>query len=234
MAVIIGVDGCKAGWLCINKDIDTGFISSEVFSNAQLLLQQEQKPLIVAVDVPIGLSENERRLCDMQAKKLLGSRHITVFYAPIRPAIRANDHKKANDIQKKMSKHGLSIQSFCICRKIREFDEILSRQPTLQQRIKEVHPEICFWACNNNRPMLHKKKSKKGRAERHSIISEYFGEKTINDVRSKYLVKEVAHDDIYDAFIALWTADRIYRGEAKQIPNPSPCDEKGIHMEMWY
>ena len=82
--------------------------------------------------------------------------------------------------------------------------------------------------------MAYKKKSKEGRAKRHNLMSEHFGDKAIEEVRSKYLVKDVAHDDVYDAFVALWTAERIYRGNAGLIPNPSPCDEKGIHMEMWY
>jgi predicted RNase H-like nuclease len=34
--------------------------------------------------------------------------------------------------------------------------------------------------------------------------------------------------------VALWTAERIYEGKAEIIPDPSPQDAMGLHMEMWY
>jgi predicted RNase H-like nuclease len=58
MTIVAGVDGCKTGWLCIAKDLNTGLITSAVFSNAQLLLQREPEPSIIAVDIPIGLTGN--------------------------------------------------------------------------------------------------------------------------------------------------------------------------------
>ena len=235
MSIIAGVDGCKAGWLCIKKNIDTGVVSSGVFSNAQSLIRQKPEPLVIAVDIPIGLMESDPRQCDIEARKLLDiKRKPSIFPAPIRSIIRLNTFEEANAVSKQILGKGISQQTHAICKKILQFDEILSEQPALQKRIKEIHPEVCFWACNNDKSIPHNKKSEEGLKERHKIISEYFGHKAIMDVRSKYHVNTVAHDDIYDAFIALWTAERIYKGNAGLIPNPSPCDEKGIHMEMWY
>ncbi len=39
-------------------------------------------------------------------------------------------------------------------------------------------------------------------------------------------------DDIVDALVGLWTAERILRGEAVTLPANPPCDELGIRMEM--
>lgn len=234
MSTIAGVDGCKGGWLCITKKVETGVVSSEVYSDAQSLLQQNPEPVVVAVDIPIGLTESGPRQCDIKARKLLKNRQPCVFPAPIRPALHASSRKQADEIQRGIDQKGVSIQSFALYAKIIEFDNILSDDPSVQKRVKEIHPELCFWACNNKNPIQYKKKSEEGRAIRHSLICKYFGEKAIKNVRFNYLVKEVAHDDIYDAFIALWTAERILRRNAGLIPNPSPCDEKGIHMEMWY
>ena len=234
MGILTGVDGCNSGWICISRDMDTEKICSNVFPNAKSLLEQLSGSVIIAVDIPIGLSEDERRLCDIQAKKLLGSRHTTVFHAPIRPAVKASNHKKANDIQRKICQHGLSIQAFSICYKIREFDEILSRQPGLQQRVKEVHPEVCFWAWNGNRPMSYSKKTTEGLILRRNLITVHFGIEAVKDIRSKYSRKNVADDDIHDAFAALWTAERILRDEASRIPDTQCRDEKGLYMEMWY
>jgi hypothetical protein len=75
MPIVAGVDGCKTGWLCVVKDSDTGLVTSAVYNNAQSLIQQEPKPSIIAVDIPIGLTETGPRLGDKEARH---SRHILV------------------------------------------------------------------------------------------------------------------------------------------------------------
>ena len=234
MAIVAGVDGCKAGWLCVAKDLDTSLITSTVFSNAQILLQQKPEPLIIAVDIPIGLTEVGPRQCDIASRKLLGPRKSSVFPAPIRPALQSKTRQHADEIRRNIEGKGVSAQSFAIFKKVLEFDKILSTKPQLQDRVKEVHPEVCFWAWNNQRPMAYKKKCKEGKAERRNLIVEYFGNKVAQETRTKYLAKHVSDDDIHDAFAALWTAERIFEGKAGVIPDPSPCDAMGLHLEMWY
>ncbi|MCH8120708.1 MAG: DUF429 domain-containing protein [Planctomycetes bacterium] len=234
MTIVAGVDGCKAGWLCVAKDLDTGLITSDVFSDAQLLLQQEPEPSIIAVDIPIGLTEIGARQCDVAVRKLLGPRRSSVFPAPIRPALQSKTRQHADEIRRKIEGKGVSAQSFAIFKKVLEFDKILSTRPHLQDRVKEIHPEVCFWAWNNKRAMSYNKKSSVGRAERHELVVKHFGVEAVEETRAKYLVKCVSHDDIYDAFAALWTAERIFDGKAGVIPDPSPCDAMGLNMEMWY
>ena len=82
--------------------------------------------------------------------------------------------------------------------------------------------------------MTSNKKTKAGRAERHNLVVKHFGTENVEVTRAKYPVKNVSHDDIYDAFAALWTAERIYEGRAGVIPNPPPRDSKGLRMGMWY
>jgi predicted RNase H-like nuclease len=234
MAIVAGVDGCKTGWLCVAKDLDTGLITSEVFSNAQLLLQHKLEPSVTAIDIPIGLTEAGQRQCDIEARQLLGLRRSSVFPAPIRPALQSKTRQHADEIRRKIEGKGVSAQSFAIFKKVLEFDKILLTRPHLQDRVKEIHPEVCFWAWNNKRAMSYNKKSSGGRAERHELVVKHFGIEAVEETRAKYLVKCVSHDDIYDAFAALWTAGRILEDKAGVIPDPSPCDVMGLHMEMWY
>jgi len=234
MAIVTGIDGCKAGWICVAKNLDTGQITSEVFSNARLVIQQQTQPAVIAVDIPIGLTDSGARQCDIEARRLLGPRRSSVFPAPIRPVLQTSTRKQADTIRREIEGKGISAQAFAIFNKILEFDTILSEQPLLQDRVKEVHPEVCFWAWNNQRPMAYKKKSKEGKAERRNLIIEYFGTEVLQVIRTKYLAKHVGDDDIHDAFAALWTAERIFNGKAKVIPDPSPCDAMGLHMDMCY
>jgi predicted RNase H-like nuclease len=45
-------------------------------------------------------------------------------------------------------------------------------------------------------------------------------------------IKGAAPDDVLDAFAALWSADRIARGEAINLPAIPPRDSVGLRMEI--
>jgi predicted RNase H-like nuclease len=216
------------------QNLDTGQITSGLFSNAQLLVQRQIQPDVIAVDIPIGLTDSGSRQCDIETRRILGARRSSVFPAPIRPVLQASTREQADAIRRRIERKGVSAQAFAIFEKILEFDTMLSEQPHLQDRIKEIHPEVCFWAWNNQRPMSYNKKSREGKAERRNLIVEYFGTEVVQETRAKYLAKHISDDDIHDAFAALWTAERIFDGKAGVIPDPSPRDAMRLHMEMWY
>ena len=234
MGIVAGVDGCKKGWFCVTKNLCAGDINSAVYSDAKSLLQQQPEPLIIAIDIPIGLTEAGPRICDIEARKLLGPRRSSVFPAPIRPALQGNTRQEADLISRQVDGRGVPAQAFAIYSKIRDLDRILSAKPQLQERIKEVHPEVCFWAWNDKEAMPNTKKSKEGKAQRRALINQVFGTETVNKIRAEYQRSIVSTDDIHDAFVALWTAERIFEGKAGVIPDPSPLDAMGIYMEMWY
>jgi len=206
MTLIAGVDGCKSGWICITRDLATRSVNSVLYPNAKSLIDQTPEPAIIAVDIPIGLSEKGPRLCDIEARKVLGKRKSSVFPAPIRPVIKLQKYEDANVLHKKITGNGISKQTHAICEKILEFDEILSAHVFLQKRIKEIHPEVCFWAWNGQKPMEHNKKTSEGLSVRRSLIVDHFGRETLNMVRGQHFCKDVADDDIHDAFAALWIA----------------------------
>jgi len=66
---------------------------------------------------------------------------------------------------------------------VRELDAILSSDATLQRRVREVHPELCFWAWNGGVAMAHRKKTQDGRAERGRLIDGRYGAEAANEVR---------------------------------------------------
>jgi predicted RNase H-like nuclease len=128
-------------------------------------------------------------------------------------------------------KISLSIQSFGILPKIREVDQFIT--PELQNnRIREVHPELCFFAMNGDKPMKISKKKKAGRAERLKVLNDQgFGD--ISPHFKNFKIKEAAPDDIIDACAACWTAELIYRRRGIRIPEEPEIDSGGLRMEMW-
>lgn len=185
----------------------------------------------VAIDVPIGLVEKGSRLCDEAARRQLGPRRNSVFTAPIRPLLGAASQADASRLRRQIEGKGITIQAYGILRKVEEVDHVLKTQPGWRGRVREVHPEVCFTQLNGGQPLQFAKKKHNGREERLRLLVPLFGA-SLEDalVRRSQLVCDA--DDIIDAFVGLWTAQRALRGEAVTLPTTPPHDAFGIPMEM--
>lgn len=232
MAVVAGVDACKAGWLCLVLDGTAERISIHVLSKIDELLALNPRPRLVLVDIPIGLASIGARMCDEAARKKLGwPRRCSVFPAPIRPVLRAKDHAHACEIKRAADGRGMSIQAWGIVPKVREVDDFLRSARPIPGWIREVHPEVSFWAWNGERPMSHAKKSIDGKEERAKLIRNTFGTRCEN-LRATKAPGQFAKDDLHDAFAALWSAQRAHSGKSRTLPDLPPVDEFGLPMEI--
>jgi predicted RNase H-like nuclease len=243
MAVAGGIDGCRGGWLCVTRDAATGRFDARILSVIDDVLGLRPRADMLAVDIPIGLTERGPRLCDLEARARLGRpRGSSVFPAPIRPVLAAGtcggraervlSYQEACRIGRTAEGRALSIQAWGIVPKIRQVDEFLAVDPSRQDWMREAHPELSFWRANGERPMAHNKKTTDGRKEREALLTFMFGE-AIPDVRASLGTAGFAHDDLLDAFIQLWTAERILSGEATTLPEAPPRDARGLRMEIW-
>src|SRR5262249_3863764 len=122
-------------------------------------------------------------------------------------------------------------QAFAILPKILEVNELLRADTTLQDKVREIHPEVCFAAWNGGRAMQHRKSELAGETERGRLIDRIWP-----DGRARFVRKLGRYgyqiDDLTDAFAALWTATRIASGAAKVIGSQTP-DQFGLRMQMW-
>jgi predicted RNase H-like nuclease len=94
----------------------------------------------------------------------------------------------------------------------------------------EVHPEVRFWKLAG-RPLAYPKRKTVGFEERRTLLSEAFSGVHIPE-RSDARRFGAAPDDVLDALVALWTAERAIRGDAQPIPAEPPVDPRGLRMEM--
>jgi predicted RNase H-like nuclease len=230
--MITGVDGCRAGWLCIAETTETGSIDSAVHRTAAALTEQPYR--WVAIDIPIGLPDSGSRTCDRIARKMLARRGCCVFPAPIRAVLPCGSQADASAVRRRLEGKGMSAQSWGIVPKIQELDLLLTANPSLQERVREVHPEICFMMWNRGVPILERKKSPAGKAARGALVAARFGDHAFDHVRSRHPRADVSDDDINDAFAALWTAERMANGEAVAIPEQTQRDVAGLRMKIWY
>jgi|SRR5712692_498001 len=227
---VAGVDGCRGGWLCLEQRDDA--VRGHVFTSFGELLERLQSVSIITIDIPIGLPEFGERPCDPVARKLLGQpRASSVFPAPVRAVVLESDYKLACAKHRQIDGRALSRQAFAILPKIHEVNARLWAQPALQQRVREIHPEVCFTVWNNGAAMQHRKALPEGRAERERLIDAAWPAQRSRLVgemrRSNYQL-----DDLNDAFAALWTARRIASGAAQALGSQA-TDRQGLRMEMW-
>lgn len=230
--MIAGIDGCPGAWIAVSRT-DEGEIDSHHVIDLESFLES-QDWTVVAIDIPIGLVETGARLCDVQARQMLGARKSSVFPAPIRPALLARDRASADEISRSIQGKGVGSQSFGIYSKVKEVDEVLQSRPDLRNKLFEIHPELCFYAWNGAQPMRNPKRTGQGFMERLALVESEFGSDAFANVRDGYGRSKVHDDDILDAFAALWTAERIAKGVAESCPNPPETDSTGIVMAMWY
>jgi predicted RNase H-like nuclease len=108
MTTLMGVDGCKDGWIAtVEKGQEQPPCCERSTSIGALM---EQAPAIIAIDVPIGLLERGMRRCDAEAKRLLGVRQSSVFPAPIRPTLKATSHSEASALRFEVEGKRMSLQ----------------------------------------------------------------------------------------------------------------------------
>ena len=225
---VAGVDGCRAGWVAFKVEVPSLATSVDLVDLPKLLSSRPNDLLFLAIDIPIGLLDCSRA-CDKAARKLLGQpRGTSVFAAPCRVALSATTHAAANQINREKTGRGLSQQAFGIIPKIKQVDDAITTN--CQKWAFEVHPEVCFWALNQRRPMAHNKKTKDGIAERIAALRPLFPE--IERLLSARLSR-VGADDLLDAAAAAWTALRWHRSEAESVCPPEH-DGRKLSTTIWY
>ena len=225
---VAGVDGCRGGWVAFKVDLPIRTASVEVVDLPAWLRERPPDLVCLGIDIPIGLLEGPRA-CDKAARKLLGQpRGSSVFPAPCRPTLGAQTYAEASSINRQKTTRRLSQQAWGIAPKIKQVDDAITSD--CQRWAVEVHPEVCFWALNQRRPMKHNKKTKDGVAQRIALLRPVFPE------IDRHLANRPAHvgaDDLLDAAAAAWTALRINKGEAQCVCQPER-DANGLQTTIWY
>jgi predicted RNase H-like nuclease len=233
MTTIAGADGCRSGWICLFLELETGRLGSKIFESTAALLDQAEHVDVLAIDIPIGLTDAGPRECDVAARRMLrGPRASSVFPAPIRPALAASTYAEGLQIAIKAQGKGFSKQAWAIYPKIREVDQQLRIREKALARVIEVHPEVSFAAWNSGAAIQEPKKTRDGARLRQALIAARFGDAAFATVRARYLRRIAADDDIADAFAGLWTAERVLNGSASTLPATPPIDTTGLPMQI--
>ena len=228
---IAGVDGCKNGWVIAIADTwpPRDIFRIEQVSSFIDVLERTRQLEVTTVDMPIGLPATGQRHCDLEAKKILGSR---VFYAPPRATLAAKNPGAFQAAHRDIIGKGAGLPVWAIVPKLREVDAVIT--PGLQERVYEYHPEVTWSAMSGSN--LASKHSAEGIIQRLSLIADE-GLAGLSDAQMTGLSSDVKIDDVLDSIIGLATAQQIRdRGtKARRLPaGETEVDEHGLRMEIWY
>lgn len=233
MTWIAGVDGFKSKWCAVLQNLDTEELRVQIVPTFAALLSLAEVPKVVAVDIPIGLPEFAApggRACERESRRVLGPRVSSVFSAVGRQAITQASRADADRVSRAAGGLGVGAQAWGLAAKLREADAAIT--PDAQKVIREVHPEVSFWAMNGRVPMPFNKKSSEGeRARQDALIQSGFPREFIESMGAHV---RVGRDDFLDACAALWTARRIAVGKAARFPAAPDLDSRGLDQAIWF
>ena len=232
----VGVDGCKAGWIAVTRSgVGLEFcVFATIVDLAKAFLVAER----ILIDVPIGLPWRDVpiRPCDHLARSILGRlRKSSVFAVPCREALAVDSLDEAKRINMAHIGRSIGVQTWGISPKIAEVDVFLRADSNRSVNIREVHPEVCFWALAGRKPTMCSKATTEGREERVRILRYYEPHVSsfVSDALATTARKDVQASDVLDAAVAFVTAE-ARAGELSVLAGNPSRDLAGLPIEMLY
>jgi len=258
--VAVGVDATPDGWVAVRmrdheyRRLDHYADDAATESAFRDLWADHADADVVLVDVPIGLPDDvAARAPEREARARLGPRSRSVFNVPIRPILHVDAYADANALQqdREQAGRGLMKQTHNIVPRIREVDELLGTTDVdaTQDVVREAHPELCFWALNDERPMAYSKTGQPAAAhwERVGVLASVHANDSLHDDEDAFHdalatagtellgwdAPALSNDDLLDAFALAVTASES-TGELQTLPDEPESDAEGLDMEMVY
>ena len=229
MSSVIGIDGCKAGWI-IAKTLENESISFQIIKNLNDVYLEGINVSHIGIDIPLQLSHTGKRFAEIEARSLLKNRACTIFTPPTLNALRAKNYMDACEVNFNECGKRISKQSWNLFPKIKEAQEFLENKSINKLRVFEVHPELSFMAMNDMILVQASKKTDIGREIRIKLIQKFFPKFSFESVRNEYKKNQALDDDILDSVSVLWSTQRI----VDNIANFVPKDPKRIDMRIYF
>lgn len=220
-------DGCKKGWVVAMTPSWPAVAppSLQVVGDIGELLMLTRDAQRVMLDMPIGLADRGGRLCDEEARRMLGGNSSRCFFAPPRGALMATSYEEFNEKHLAACGKKSSRQAFGLLSKIREVDAVMT--PALQERVWEFHPELTFMHLAGT--ALASKHSAQGILARLALLRPLIP--GLDEFHRVEATGDAGIDDVLDALVGLVAAAR----PAGRLPAGGALrDARGLRCEINY
>ena len=229
---LAGVDGCKNGWIVALAGAwpCPSPIQIRFCADFEQVLQATTACRAVAVDMPIGLPDDDApRACDREAQQALGSQRSSIFLAPPRRALEAQNPREFQRIHREIRGVGAGLPVWGIVPKMREVNFAFEQNPALQERVFEFHPELTWRRLAGGSTQLASKKTAAGILDRIAVLNRTAGQWA--SAGSAYEIPgKPAIDDVLDAISGLAAAQAFLKANRPEAPR----NARGIRMEIWH
>lgn len=225
-SVVAGVTPVSSQWLVASAKIAGSTFAPEppkVYDTFLEVLSERPSFVAIVANVPVGYCdkpEDGPRICDHEARALLGRRGTSVHNAPSRAVLNGDVPVEEGMLD--------AITATLMPRYVEVSKEM---SPYRQRIVYEGHPELSFYQLHKDTPLTKSKRIQAGREERREVL--------IDRIRGseRYLDPGelgVPEKHLLDAFALLWTARRVYGHAAKRMPKEPVWDSEGLRMEFVY
>ncbi|MFP4591015.1 MAG: DUF429 domain-containing protein [Halobacteriales archaeon] len=245
MAAYLGLDWTDNGWLGVGLAEGGGY-DVDLYPAVSSAWVDHPDARRVLIDVPIGLVDDDRRRCEeVAARYLAPERHQSIFWTPVREAVLSRTLAAAKRINRRAIGQSVQNQAWRQCPRIREVDDFIELLPEATVgTLRESHPEVCFWAFNDGRPLADSKHADAGlerRLEllesRHDLAAEIYDDAVETFIEPPPHARRLGADgraDVLDALALAVTAATSDR-QLRRIPADPQRDERGgytLDVEM--
>ena len=223
--IAVGLDGFSKGWVAVTIDGDRRTISFHA-DIADALSRPFGR---AGIDIPIGMTDDGERDCDLLARERLRPHTSRVFTGARRWLWQEfRDPDQANEEARRRGQTRVSRQLWHLGNKIMAVDGFV--RANAARDIREVHPELVFLRLNGGRP-LPRKKSEQGDALRRKLLRRS-GFREIDRWLAKVRIGTGAkRDDVLDACAVALAAHQ----PSGCVPEgPQPLDGHDLPMQIWF
>ncbi len=221
----IGLDGFSNGWVAVFLDGEVQEISFHRDVTDALSHPFDR----AGIDIPIGMTDDGERDCDLLARAKLRPHASRVFTGARRWLWQDfDDPDDANREAERRGQKKASRQLWHLGRKIMEVDAFVRANPS--RDIREVHPELVFLRLNGDRP-LPSKKSAEGIASRRALLEQSGIRRLDRWLGNERIGTGAKPDDVLDACAVALAAVE----PSGSVPEGTPLpDAHGLPMRIWF
>lgn len=204
---------------------EAGFVAAVFASTIAQLASEVADADGFGVDIPIGLFPDRFRQADALARHQAGARRSSIFPTPPRGALEAAPYFAANQLSRRLTGSGVSVQAYGLRTKIFEVERWL---PGASRPVWEVHPEVSF-ATLAGHPLAAGKKTWNGSALRRNLLAGA-AISLPDDLAS---AGGAGVDDVLDAAVVAWSCRRLITGVGRSWPDPPEPGPGGRPIAIW-
>jgi predicted RNase H-like nuclease len=229
-SVVAGVVPTRGRWLVASAKVQGSTFAPEpprVYDTIVEALDERPSFATIVIAAPVGYRDTPDkgpRICDLEARRLLGARGKVLHNAPLRTTILQGIPAPDDEVD--------AITATLLP----SYQEVAKEMSSYRQRtVFEGNAELSFYFMNGNVPLQMSKKILGGRDERRVILDKRVpGVDKILDIPLEGDLAGIRIEKFYDASALLATARRVFTKSAKRIPTDGEWDSDGLRMEIVY